>query len=82
MSFNADRTITPTSKLILNYLNGQAKPQSVIAISDAVGASYWTVRVLSKTLVRLGFLTLTLNGKSPRYSVAGEKTHPDQESRN
>ena len=59
MGFKADRAISPTSKLIVNFLNERTTPQSVITISDAVGASYWTTRVLCKELAGLGLLILT-----------------------
>ena len=76
MAFIADRTISPTSKLIVNYLTGKSKPESLIQISDAVGASHWTSGVLCKSLVAMGHLTLTLVGKSPHYSVVVPKDVP------
>jgi len=70
MAFIADRSISPTSKLVINQLAGTKTPQSVMDISNAVGASYWTIRILCKSLAAMGLLTLTLIGKSPHYSVA------------
>jgi hypothetical protein len=70
MGFKADRAISPTSKLIMIYLTERTALQSVISISDAVGASYWTTRILCKELADAGLLNLTLVGKSPHYAVA------------
>jgi hypothetical protein len=70
MGFKADRAISPTSKLIINFLKERTTPQSAIAISDEVGATYWTACALCKDLTSMGLLTLTLVGKSPFYSLA------------
>ena len=59
MGFKADRAMSPTSKLIMIYLNARTTPQAVIAISDEVGASYWTTRLLCKELADMGLLELT-----------------------
>jgi hypothetical protein len=69
MGFKADRAISPTSKLIIKFLKERTTPQSAITISDEVGASYWTVRLLCKELVDVGLLILTLVGKSPHFSI-------------
>jgi DNA-binding transcriptional ArsR family regulator len=74
MSYKADRTLSPTSKLILQHLSGKNKPESVIDLSDHIGSSYWTVRILCRELAEAGLLTLTLNGKSPYYSLAQNQT--------
>jgi DNA-binding transcriptional regulator PaaX len=70
MSYKADRTLSPTSKLIIQHLTGKTTPESVIDLSDQLGSSYWTVRTLCRELAEAGLLTLTLNGKSPYYSLS------------
>ena len=62
--------VSPTTRLIRAFLLSKPEPQSSIDISNAVGASYWTVRDICKHLVASGQFTLIMRGKSPHYSIA------------
>ncbi len=69
MAYKADRSMTPTARLLLIYLGNKREPQSAVEISDATCSSYWTIAELCKAMVAAGQLTRTMRGKSPQYSL-------------
>jgi hypothetical protein len=62
--------ISPTTRLIVAFLNSKDEPQSAIDISDGVGCSYWTAADIAKALVDAGELTVMMIGKSAHYALA------------
>jgi hypothetical protein len=82
MSLIAHRKITPTSELVLNYVNGSTKPQSVISVSGAVGASYDDPVGLVQEPCELRVYDFNAQRQITAILSHPQKTHPDQESRN
>jgi len=79
MAYKADRSTSPTARLILLLLQKKTSPQSAIDISDETHSSYWTVRTLCKKMVDDGVLTCRVIRKAPHYALAStEGTKPSE----
>ena len=63
---------TPCTRLVLQFLEHAKHPQTYFDVVEETGVSYWTARLILKSLVTQGLLKEEKQGPSPVFSLVSK----------
>jgi hypothetical protein len=62
--------LTPSTRLIIQFLETATIPQSNSDVAAGTNVSYWSARTILKDLVKKGLLQESMQGSSPRFFLS------------